>query len=305
MENNQLLGAMQAFIAVVESGSFSACARRLGLSQPTISRQINTLEEQLGVRLLQRTTRRLSLTEAGQIYYEKARQIQLDVVEAGLSISGFKEKPSGVLRISAPYTWTETLIAPYISEFLQKYPDIVLDIECNDQFQDIIEERLDVVVRVGVLKDSSFVAVPFATINLIFCATPAYLAQYGTPSTAEELQNHNFILFEDYHQLMVTQGESMQIVNVSGNLKANTVPVMLAAVRQHMGITVLPGLFVNQLLQTGELVEVLSGVKVELKNLPIHHVFALYSNRKHLSAKVRAFLDFFRCRIKQNNAEDI
>ena len=117
MENSYLLRAMQIFISVVDSGSFSESARRLGVSQPSVSRQVNLLEEHLGIRLLQRTTRRLSLTEAGQIYYQKARKIQLDVMEAGLSISEFKQKPSGVLKIASPYTWTEMKIAPHIGEF--------------------------------------------------------------------------------------------------------------------------------------------------------------------------------------------
>jgi len=299
MENSQLLGSMQVFISVVDSGSFSESARRLGLSQPSISRQVNSLEEHLGVRLLQRTTRRLSLTEAGQIYYEKARQIQNDVIDAGLSISGFKDKPSGILRISAPYTWTENTIAPHISEFLHQYPDIKLDIECNDQFQDMIEDRLDLVIRVGVMKDSSYIAVPLGNIRMVSCATPNYLSRSGTPKTATDLQNHNFILFEDYDQLIVKENSVTQQITLSGNISSNTVPVMLAAARQHMGITVLPDLLVNHYINTDELIDILPQANIDVKNLPINQIFALYSNRKHLAAKVRAFIDFFKERIEK------
>ena len=298
MENSQLLGSMQVFISVADSGSFSESARRLGLSQPSISRQVNNLEEHLGVRLLQRTTRSLSLTEAGQIYYEKARQIQQDVEEAGQSITGFKETPSGTLKISAPYTWTETKITPYLGKFLKQYPDLKIDIECNDSFQDMIEERLDLVIRVGVLKDSSFIAVPFGKIRMVMIATPEYLQQHGTPKTATDLQNHNCILFEDHKHVILTDAKCTQELTIAGNVAANTVPVMISAVLQNMGITILPDLLINHLLNSGEVVEIMPDVNIEIKDLPIDQVFALYSNRKHLPAKVRAFLDFFKPRFK-------
>ncbi len=296
MENSQLLGAMQVFISVVDSGSFSESARRLGLSQPSVSRQVNYLEEHVGVRLLQRTTRRLSLTEAGQIYYDKARQIQNDVIEANQSISGFKDKPSGTLKISAPHTWTETKISPHLGEFLAQYPELSIDIECNDSFQDMIEDRLDLVIRVGELKDSSFIAVPFGSVRMVLIATEDYLQRHGRPQTASDLQNHNCIVFEDFHRLLFSNNGSHQEVGISGNVVANSVPVMLSAVLQNIGITVLPDLLVNHLLASGELVDVMPESNIEIKDLPINQVFALYSNRKHLPAKVRAFLDFFKPR---------
>lgn len=294
MENSHLLGSIQVFISVVDSGSFSESARRLGLSQPSVSRQVSTLEENLGVRLLQRTTRRLSLTEAGHIYYEKARKIQRDVIEAGQSISGFKETPSGVLKISAPYTWTDAKITPYLGEFLQRYPEIKLDIECNDSFQDMIEDQLDLVIRVGVLKDSSFIAVPLGKVRMVICATPAYLEQYGTPNTPTDLQNHNFIVFEEYNQLTFSDSTGSRQIIISGSIHTNTVTVMLSAALQDVGLTVLPDVLINDKLHLGELVDIMPMMDVSIKNLPIDQVFALYSNRKHLPAKVRVFLDFIR-----------
>jgi DNA-binding transcriptional LysR family regulator len=299
IENSQLLGAMQVFISVSDSGSFSESARRLGISQPSVSRQINALEEGLGVRLLHRTTRRLSLTEAGQIYYKKARQIQRDVIEAGQSIIGFKDTPSGVLKISAPYTWTDIKITPYLGEFLQQYPEIKLDIECNDSFQDIVEDQLDLVIRVGELQDSSFIAVPFGDVRLVVCATPNYLKQYGVPKTHSDLQNHNCILFEDFDQMLITDHTGTHEVTLSGNIRSNTVTVILSSVQQHIGLTILPDLLINPLLQTGELIDIMPTTHISIKNLPIIQVFALYSNRKHLPAKVRAFLDFFRLKFSE------
>lgn len=294
MQNNQLLGSMQVFISVADSGSFSESARRLGLSQPSISRQINNLETHLGVRLLQRTTRRLSLTEAGQIYYEKARQIHLDVLEAGQSISGFKDTPSGLLKISAPHSWTETRIAPHMSEFLKKYPQIKLDIECNDMFQDIVEDRLDLVIRVGDLKDSSFIAIPLSDIRLVLCATPKYIKKNSTPKTVSDLQNHNFIYFENYKKINITDKTGQHLINISGTVSSNMVSIMLSAILQNIGIAVLPDLLINDLLKNGKLLDIMPEAKFSIKNLPINQVYALYSNRKHLPAKVRAFLDFYR-----------
>lgn len=294
MKNSHLLGFMQVFVSVAESGSFSESARRLGLSQPSVSRQINTLEEHLGVRLLQRTTRQLSLTEAGHIYYEKAKQIQNDVIEAGLSISGFKESPSGVLKIAAPVTWADVIIAPYMSEFLEHYPDITLDIECNDNFQNVVEEQLDLVIRVGTLIDSSYIAVPLADIKIVMCATPDYLEKHGTPKSPAELRNHHCIVFEDYNKWLFSNASQTQQVSVSGPISTNSVTMMLSAVQQNLGLTLLPNLLIDDLLRNGVLVDVMPSQSIALKNLPIEQVFALYPNRKHLPAKVRAFIEFFK-----------
>ncbi len=302
MENSHLLGNMQVFISVVDSGSFSESARRLGLSQPSISRQVNMLEESLGVRLLQRTTRRLSLTEAGQIYYDKARQIQRDVHEAGQSISGFKDKPSGLLRISAPYTWADVKITPWLAEFLTHYPDIKINIECNDRYQNIIEHQLDIVIRVGELLDSSYIAVPFGQVNFVLCATPSYIAQCGLPNTVSDLQNHNAILFEDFENIVLTEADqTTHHVTLTGSVCTNTVSVMLSAVQQHIGFGILPDLLIKPLLTSGELVNVMPTMKITIKNHPIDQIFALYSNRKHLPAKVRAFIDFFKPKFTAEN----
>lgn len=296
MESSQLLGSIDVFISVADSGSFSESARRLSLSQPSVSRHVSSLEEYLGIRLLQRTTRRLSLTEAGHVYYSKARQIQKDVIEASQSVNGFKDTPSGLLKIGAPYNFTETKICPYLSEFLQAYPDIKLDIECNDKLQDIVEDQLDLVIRIGELTDSSYIATTFGKVSMIMCATPIYLEKYGTPKTATDLQNHNFIVYENYKQLLLTDNNGTQQVTISGSFKSNIDTVMLSATLQHIGITVLPDMFIKDLIKQGLLINIMPQFEVDVKNLFINRVFALHSNRKHQPAKVRAFLDFFKSR---------
>ena len=298
MKNNHLLGAIEAFISVTDSGSFSESARRLKLSQPSISRQVTALEEHLGVRLLQRSTRKLSLTEAGHIYYEKARIIQANVTEAYESIHGFKDKPSGTLKISAPHTWTELLITPHLSGFLSQYPDIKLNIECNDDIQDVIEDQLDLVIRVGKLKDSSYVAVLFAKIRMVLCASPDYIEKWGRPKTPSDLQNHNYIQYLSYNRLVMTKDSISKEVTVNGSIQTNTVSIILSALQQHLGVSVIPNLLVQSLLDSGELLDLMPYAEIEVDGFPITGVYAIYSNRHHLPAKVRAFLDYFRYQLQ-------
>ncbi len=293
MDDSQLFGTMNVFINVVESGSFSACARILGVSQPSVSRQINQLEKALCVRLLQRTTRRLSLTEAGEFYYEKARSILREVNETNQSLQDLCKIPSGLLRISVPHTWADTKIAPYINEFLSIYPDISLEIECNDFIQDIVEDRLDLVIRIGQLQDSSYVSVPFGKLRLVLCATPDYLQQHAPIKTAEDLRDHNFIIYQHYSYL-VFDDEKSNGIRVNHNMSSNNVSVMLSCLLQNMGVSLLPDLLIHKLLATGKLVDIMPGANITIPGLPVEGAYALYSNRRQLPAKVRAFIDFFR-----------
>lgn len=292
MDEGHLLASMQAFINVVESGSFSESARRMGLSQPSVSRQVNGLEEQLGVRLLQRTTRRVSLTEAGQVYYDKAKSIQYAVTEANQAISGFKDTPSGVLRISAPHTWMEAKIAPHLGEFLQQYPDIKLDIQCNDSIQDMVEDRLDLVIRVGKATDSSYIAVPFAQVKIILCASKGYFERYGFPKTTADLNNHNFITYDKLNKLLVNQQE----IAMTGNLSMNSVAGLIDAAKQGVGLIALPDLIIKQAITDESLIQIMAEDEIELKGLVVEQAFAMYSSRKQMPAKVRAFIDFFKTR---------
>lgn len=298
MEDLQLVAAMQAFINTVDSGSFSESARRLGLSQPSISRQITALENHLGVRLLQRTTRRLSLTEAGQVYYEKARAIQSAMNDANLALSGFKETPSGVLRVAAPYTWTETRIAPYLAEFLTQYPEIKLELSCNNHIQDIVEERLDLVIRVGHAADSSYIAVPLAPVCIQLCASPEYLKQNGSPKTIQDLNNHNVITYDGYKNYIFSQKEKQEHVKVSGNLDTNSVDAMIIALKQGVGLAALPDLLIQQYVEQNTLQVIMADYHIEIKGVKVDQAFAMYSSRKQMPAKVRVFLDFFKDKFK-------
>ncbi len=309
MDNSHILKCMQVFVSVADSGGFSESARRLGVSQPSVSRQVNALEEYLGVRLLQRTTRRLSLTEAGQVYCAKARQILRDVTEASQSIAGFKDTASGLLRIGAPLVWTDLKITPYLSEFLELHPEIELDIQCTEVIQDVVDEGLDLVIRVGPLTDSSYVAVPLAKIQMRLCASAKYLALHGIPLTPRDLLPHNCIVYNSndewefyanaqQHSHLKSSKQKlknqMQTIQVTGNINTNVVTVMLTALKHNMGISLLPDLLVNDLLQTEELVRLMPTYDIKVKNLDLQQIFVLYSNRKYLPAKTRAFIDFYR-----------
>ena len=296
MEDGHLLASMQAFINVVESGSFSESARRLGLSQPSVSRQVNALESQLGVRLLQRTTRSLSLTEAGQVYYEKAKHIQRAVTEASQAISGFKDSPSGLLRISVPHTWAEAKIVPHLGEFLSLYPEIKLDIQCNDHIQDMVEERLDLVIRVGRANDSSYIAIPFSKVKIILCASPEYFEQEGRPKTIADLNNHNFITYDKFNKLVLSKEGDQQEIPMRGPLSMNTVAGIISAAKQGIGLIAVPDLLLNKDLKKHLLIQIMPDYHIDIKGLAVEQAFAMYSSRKHMPAKVRAFLDFYKTR---------
>lgn len=296
-ENPNLLSCMETFIRVAESQSFSEAARSLGVSQPSVSRQISSLEASLGVRLLQRTTRRISLTEAGEIYYKKARKIQRDVIEAGNSITAFKLHASGLLKIGAPIGWTDITIAPYLGEFMEAYPELELDIVATDDVQDVVEERLDLVLRVGALHDSSYVAQSLGKVNFVLCATPLYFHLHGRPAVPDDLLKHNCIVFDHCSQWQFKKNEVEQMIDVSCRVNTNMVSVMISLVMQHTGITLLPEQLIRHQLASGGLEPVLQDYIMCYPQLDVEEVFVLYSNRKHLPAKVKAFIDFFRDKI--------
>ena len=285
---------MRVFVSVVDQGSFTASAKRLNLSQPSVSRKVSALEEHLGIRLLHRSTRSLSLTEAGKVYYEKVRRIQESLTDAEASISGFKENPSGLLRFSSPVLWAEKMIIPRLAEFLELYPGIELDMECSDDILDLVEDRLDLVIRIGDLRDTSHIMIPFGKVRLRICATPRYLETHPTPENDIQLQTHRFALYKNFEQLVLSRGTCTKTVRVKSLLKSNNISVLLHAVHEHCGLAVLPEWAIESCLSQGRLEIVMPEHEVQVKNLSSDNVFALYSSRTHLPAKVRAFIDFFR-----------
>ncbi len=294
MEHFNLFSNMRIFLLVSDLGSFSACAKRIKISQPSVSRKISALEEHLGVRLFHRSTRKLSLTEAGKMFYDRARSIQKDVADAQASLAGFKERPTGTLRISTPVLWAETKILPRLPEFLTRFPEIKLEIESNDNIQDLVEDELDLVIRIGEFKDTSHIVVPFGSVRFRICATPKYLEEKGTPKNINDLTSHFFSVYENRSEFLISANETTTSIKVKNVMSSNSASILLKMTLEGGGLSVLPYWIIKEHLDKKELVEILPEYDLHVKNLSASHVFALYSSRTHLPAKVRAFLDFYR-----------
>lgn len=298
MDQKQLFHAMSAFIAVASSGSFSSAAKQLGYSQPSISRLVNELEADLGVRLLQRSTRKLSLTEAGTIYLQKAQKIQQDVLEAKQALNGFKQIPSGKLRVGAPLHWVDLFISPFINEFLARYPDIEIELMATDQHQDIVEDNLDVVLRVGDPKQVTYIAVPIKPVKLVLCASQEYLKQHAVISHINQLTQHNLLTYQGFNHWQAKINNEITHIQASGNLSCNQVTVLINAAVQGLGVILLPNLLVESYLNNNQLSTILSEYRFTIKNATVENMYAIYSDRMHLAAKTRVFLDFFKYKIQ-------
>lgn len=290
------LHSMRLFSEVVDSGSFSAAGRKFGLAASSVSRQVGSLEDTLGARLLNRSTRKLSLTEAGRLYHERVRQILADVEDANRSVSHLEAIPRGMLRINGPTVFGRLHIAPHLPEFLRRFPEIDIDLTLTDHFVDVIEEGSDVVVRVGGLSDSSLFARRLAPNRRVICATPAYLDANGRPEKPSDLTQHTCIVYKLHSTTAIWHiccGESgaKEQVQVNGRLTANNAEALHEAVLGDVGIALLPIWLVGQDLQAGRLERVLPTLEADLTKdeTAIH---AIYPHKRLLSAKVRAFVDF-------------
>ncbi len=290
------LNDIAVFVRVVDSGSFTAAAERLGISKSVVSKYVTRLEDRLGARLLNRTTRRLSLTEAGRVFYERSRQGLADIEDAQAEVSRLQGEPRGTLRLNAPMSFGILHIAPALPEFLNLHPDVTVDMNLDDRIVDMIEEGFDVSVRISELPDSSLVARRLGPCHHAIVAAPAYLERCGTPRTPEELRNHNIITYRyqesalEWHFL--TPGNKPISVAVSGSLMMNNSLAVREALLEGVGITRTPTFVVGKDIQEGRLIPVLR----EYQILEVT-IFLVYPQRRHLSPKVRAFVDFMAKRI--------
>jgi DNA-binding transcriptional LysR family regulator len=285
------LGNMEAFARVAETGSFSEAARRLGTSKSLVSRQLAALEAELGVRLLHRTTRSLTLSEEGRSYHAEVVRILAEIQDANLSVSRMQASPRGRLRVNAPMSFSFLHLAPAIPDFLRRYPDVDLDMTLNDRYVDLIEEGFDLAVRIGVLADSTLVARKLAPMRPMICASPAYLKERGVPNTPNDLRNHLCLCnstnaLVDEWRLADGNGRPL-IVQIRGRLRANNGDTLRVAALQGMGLVYLPSFYVGGDLQAGTLVSVLSHFMSQDAG-----IYAVYPHSRHLLPKVRAFVDF-------------
>ena len=285
------LAAMRAFVQVVEAGSFVRAAGRLGASTSSTSRLIADLETHLGARLLNRTTRKLSLTETGQAYYERCVQLLADVDEAEAVAGAAAAAPTGRLKLTCPYNLLAQPIAPALAEFNRRYPQVSFDVTVADRVVDLVDEGFDLAVRIGAPGGEQLVARRLGTTQLLACASPAYLARRGTPQAPEELARHSVLTYAYVSspfqwRLVDAEGRTHE-VRVSGPLHANSGELLVAAALAGMGIVFEPDFVVGPHLARGELRRVLpqyGGPKLD--------VWAVYPSRRHLSAKVRTFVAY-------------
>lgn len=283
------LAAMQVFVKVVELGSFSRAAEALDLSRTMTTTHVARLEEQLQVRLLNRTTRRLSLTEAGRAYYERGSALLADLQGLEASLQAMSEQPAGVLRITAPVSFGRLHLAPVLAEYLDRYPRVRLDVSLNDRTVDLVEEGYDLAIRITRLADSSLIARRLATMHIKLCASPTYLRRRGAPSVPADLASHDCLgyAYAGTASVWTLEGpEGLVEARVHPETRANNGELLRELALHGHGIVLMPAFLLSDHLAKGELVEVLPDYSAgELG------VFALYASRKYLSAKVRTLVD--------------
>jgi DNA-binding transcriptional LysR family regulator len=284
------LTGMKVFSAVARLGSFSAAAKELKISRAMASKFINDLEGNLGARLLNRTTRKLSLTEVGQAYFERINNILTEIEEADLSVTELQTEPVGTLKIMSPPSFGSFHLARAITGYKEQFPNVNIELILTDGIPDLIEEGMDMAIQLGELEDSNVIARKLSSSRLVVCGSPEYFAKYNIPETPQQLSEHNCLkLIQELPIIdwkLKIDGKEKKI-NVSGNLKSNMADSLRIAAINGCGLVQLPTYMVGLDIKSGRLKPVLE--KYEPGELPIH---AIYAHRKYLSAKVRTFINY-------------
>ncbi len=280
------------FTRVVDCHSFTQAAHSLGMQKSTVSRRIALLEERLGVRLLNRTTRKLRLTEVGQAYYERCRQIMLDFAEAEQAVMQLQREPSGLLRITSPIEFGQLFLGRVIGRFMRQYPQISAEVELTSRQVDPLEEGVDIAILVGQPADSTLIARKLFESRRRFCASPEYLAAHGTPRSIAELVRHRAIhLPTDSPRYWPLLGES---IHCQRALATNNLTLAREAALAGAGIAALPVMISEEEVNSGRLIELLPEAR-----LPTGELYAVYPSRRFQAMKVKAFLDFLMASLPQ------
>ena len=284
-------GEMKAFVRSVELGGFSAAARDLDLTPSALSKLVTRMEDRLGVRLMNRTTRKLALTAEGEAYFASAKRILVEIEDAETEVTRFSDHPKGMLRINVGVAFGMHQLVPALPRFLERHPEIELDITVTDRLVDLVEEGADVAIRTGALRDSSLVAKKICDMHRVICASPAYLKKHGTPNTPRDLLNHNCISISGAPQLRKWPFDTpngMETVDVVGTVNANNAETLLQMAAMGVGIIRLSDVIVSDGIRAGWLVPLLTGVH-HAEPLPLS---AVYPQGKHKSPRVAAFVNF-------------
>jgi len=289
-----LAAGFEEFVSIVEHGSVTGAATTLGLPRPTVSKRLARLEERLGVRLLHRTTRRMKLTEQGELLYDRARRVVQAARDAEAAVRRLDDVPRGQLRVLIPPRVPETIFTQWLAEFLHAFPEVSLDVVGTDVHVDLVAEGFDVALRHGAIEDTSLVSRTLVVNSEIAVASPHYLQTRGTPTTAEELADHNCIVgYSGNNQpnprWPLLDGGS---THVRGRLMTNHIGLRLEAAKSDLGIAIVIDRIARDLLASGELVWVLPDI-VGRRD----HARLVYRDREFLDPKVRAFIDFIASRV--------
>ena len=274
------------FVAVAETESFTQAGGRLGISTAQVSRQVGALERRLDTKLLYRTTRKVSLTAEGALYYRHCRQVLDGLDEAERALSSLKGTPQGLLKLTAPVAYGEKYILPIVNDFMLNHPSVEIDIELTNRQVNLIDSGIDLAIRIGKLADSSLIAKRVSQRKNYVCAAPEYLMRYGEPHTLSELSRHNCLLGNYDYWRFIDQGRERQ-VKVNGTLRCNTGHGLRDAALKGIGLAQLPNYYISQDLDAGTLIPLLSAYQE-----PNEGVWALYPQNRHLSPKVRLMVDF-------------
>lgn len=282
---------MQTFNAVVDAGSFVKAADALAMSKAAVSRYVVDMETRLGVRLLHRTTRRLSLTDEGQIFYVRSKELLAELAEAEDEITSRSDAASGLLRINAPFTFGVLHLAPIWGAFRAEHPKVKLDVTLADRLVDLVEEGYDVAIRIANLENSTLISKKLASTRMVLCASPQYLKLHGAPGNPSDLAKHAVISYsywstrDEWH----FTGPLLESVSVRTNpcIHTNNGDTCRAAALAGQGIILQPSFLVGDDLAAGTLVELMP----EFRSLELG-IYAVYPTRKHVTPKVRALLDF-------------
>lgn len=281
---------MAVFVTIVEAGSFVSAAETLRMSKAAVSRHMNALEARLGVRLLQRTTRRLSLTEEGQIFFQRAKDILGAMDEAESILSHHAHEASGRIRINVPLSFGITHLAPLWAGFLRQYPRVSLEISLNDRVVDLVEEGYDMAVRISILPSSSLICRRLASTRMVLCASPGYLAQHGAPESPQDLQRHtvmSYTLLNNQEEWRYQGPDGPARLRVHPSILSNNGDTCRMIALQDGGIILQPSFIVSEDIRQGTLVELLPQCRFDELG-----VYAVYPSRRQLSLKVRAMIDY-------------
>ncbi|MBW2392857.1 MAG: LysR family transcriptional regulator [Deltaproteobacteria bacterium] len=285
-ERIQNTAAMLVFLEVIERRSFTAAAKHLGRSKASVSKEIAALEMRLGAQLLRRTTRTMSLTEIGEAFHRRCQRVAEEAELAELSVSELQAEPRGEIRIAAPMSFGQRRLAPLLPGFLERHPEVRIDLDLTDRLIDLVREKFDLALRIGFLRDSSLVARKVGTLRLVVCASPAYLKAHGTPETPEDLvghECHGYVPPPDGWQF-----DAGQKVTIRGRLNIDNGDALAQTALADAGIVYLPVFIVADELRAGRLVPILEEHTREREG----GIWAVYPANRHLSPKVRAFIDY-------------